>query len=73
MPEHEGYLGIITLLTNALKLMDEGDFEGAKEIVKTARTETVRQAKQSVSSLEIGIDLGQLLSKPDDDDVAQKR
>jgi hypothetical protein len=58
MPEAEGYLGIINLLTEALKLMDEGE---AKELVTRARAETVKQAKQSVTSLEMGMDLGRLL------------
>jgi hypothetical protein len=66
MPEAEGYIGIINLLTRALELMNEGD---AKALVTRARAETVRQARQSVNSLEIGIDLGQLLAqeeKPED-------
>lgn len=58
MPEAEGYLGIINLLTEALKLMEEGE---AKNLVMKARAETARQAKQSVTSLEMGMDLGWLL------------
>lgn len=65
MPEQEGYIGIINLLGQALKLMDEGE---AKELVKQARAETVRQAKQSVTSLEMGMDLGRLLSKEEGKD-----
>jgi hypothetical protein len=60
MPEAEGYLGIINLLTEALGLMEGGE---AKSLVVQARAETVRQAKQSVTSLEMGMDLGRLLSK----------
>lgn len=60
MPEAEGYLGIINLLTKALELMNEGD---AKALVTRARAETVRQARQSVTSLEMGMDLGRLLSE----------
>jgi hypothetical protein len=63
MPESEGYLGIINLLTEALRLMEEGE---AKNLVAQARTETVRQARQSVTSLEMGMDLGRLLSKEED-------
>lgn len=63
MPETEGYLGIIKLLTQALELMNEGD---AKALVARARAETVRQAKQSVTSLEMGIDLGRLLTQEED-------
>lgn len=59
MPELEGYYGIIFLLKKALECMPEGD---AKHLVTQALAETVRQAKQSVSSLEIGIDLGRLLA-----------
>lgn len=62
MPEQEGYLGIIDLLTKALDRMEEGP---AKEFVEKARTETVRQAKQSVTSLEMGLDLGRVLSEND--------
>lgn len=69
MPEQEGYIGIINLLTEALKIMEDGE---AKELVSRARTETVRQARQSVSSLEIGIDLGTLMSKPDDEGLEHK-
>jgi hypothetical protein len=61
MPEHEGYIGIINLLTEALKLMEDGK---AKLLVSKARAETARQMKQSLSSLEIGLELGNLLSKP---------
>lgn len=60
MPEAEGYVGIINLLTDALKLMDDGE---AKELITRARAETVRQAKQSVTSLEMGMDLGRLLGQ----------
>lgn len=59
MPEAEGYLGIIFLLKKALECMPEGD---AKVLVTKALCETVRQAQQSVSSLEIGIDLGRLMA-----------
>ncbi len=59
MPEAEGYLGIIFLLKKALECMPEGD---AKVLVTKALCETVRQAKQSVTSLEMGINLGRLLS-----------
>lgn len=62
MPEPEGYIGIIDLLTKALGLMEEGP---AKEIVTKARAETVRQARQSVTSLEMGLDLGRLLGEND--------
>lgn len=60
MPEAEGYMGIINLLGAALVLMEEGE---AKQLVFQARVETIRQAKQSVTSLEMGIDLGKLLQK----------
>lgn len=60
MPEQEGYIGIITLLTEAILLMEEGD---AKDLVKKARLATVNAAKQSMTSLEMGIDLGRLLSE----------
>lgn len=60
MPESEGYLGIINLLTDALRLMEEGE---AKNLVAQARAETVKQAKQSVTCLEMGMDLGRLLSE----------
>lgn len=63
MPEQEGYLGIITLLTEAISQMEEGD---AKELVKKARLETVKQAKQSMTSLEMGMDLGRLLAKEEE-------
>lgn len=66
MPEQEGYVGIIAMLTSALELMEEGP---ARELVVKARAETVRQARQSVSSLEMGLDLGKLLSE---NDQAQK-
>lgn len=62
MPEQEGYLGIIELLTKALGLMEEGP---AKEIVKKAKAETVHQARQSVTSLEMGLELGSLLGEND--------
>lgn len=58
MPETEGYMGIIDLLTEALGLMDDGR---ARELVHQARAETVKQFKSSVTSLEMGIDLGRLL------------
>lgn len=60
MPEQEGYLGIIKLLAAALDLMPEGT---AKVLVTKAKDETVRQANQSVTSLEIGMELGKLLSE----------
>lgn len=60
MPEAEGYMGIIKLLSDALSLMSDGD---AKELVAQARVETIRQARQSVTSLEMGIDLGKLLQQ----------
>lgn len=60
MPEAEGYIGIINLLTEALRLMDEGE---AKALVMRAQAETVRQARQSVTSLEMGMDLGRLLAQ----------
>lgn len=60
MPEAEGYLGIINLLSEALKSMEDGE---AKTLVLKARAETVKQARQSVTSLEIGVDLGRLLSE----------
>lgn len=58
MPEAEGYLGIINLLSEALKLMENGE---AKDLVAQARAETVKQARQSVTNLEMGMDLGRLL------------
>lgn len=60
MPEAEGYLGIINLLTSALELMNDGD---AKVLVMRARAETVRQALQSVTNLEMGMDLGRLFKE----------
>jgi hypothetical protein len=63
MPEADGYLGVINLLSEALKLMDEGK---AKDLVEQARAETVKQARQSVTSLEMGIDLGRLLREEED-------
>lgn len=60
MPEAEGYLGIINLLKKAAELMEEGE---ARELVAQALAETVKQFKQSVSSLEIGMDLGRLMSQ----------
>jgi hypothetical protein len=60
MPEMEGYIGIISLLNLALDRMDDGP---AKALVIKARDETIRQAQQSVSSLEIGMELGQYLSE----------
>lgn len=68
MPEAEGYLGIINLLTKALDLMNEGD---AKALVARARAETVRQARQSVTSLEMGLDLGRILSEDERTDRAK--
>lgn len=65
MPEAEGYLGIINLLTEALRLMEDGP---AKDLVARARAETVHQARQSVTSLEMGMDLGRLLSKDEQTD-----
>lgn len=62
MPEAEGYLGIINLLKEALPLMDEGQ---AKLLVAQALKETIKQAKQSVTSLEMGMDLGRFLSQED--------
>jgi hypothetical protein len=59
MPEAEGYLGIINLLKEALPLMAEGR---AKLLVTQALKETAKQAKQSVTSLEIGMDLGRLMA-----------
>lgn len=59
MPEAEGYLGIFNLLTEALRLMEGG---AAKDLVARARAETVKQAQQGVTSLEMGMDLGRLLS-----------
>jgi hypothetical protein len=63
MSEAEGYIGIINLLTAALDLMNEGD---AKTLVMRARAETVRQARQSVTSLEMGMDLGHLLAQEEE-------
>lgn len=60
MPEAEGYLGVINLLSKALELMEDGE---AKILVFQARTETVKQARQSATSLEMGMDLGRLLSE----------
>lgn len=60
MPEQEGYLGIIGLLTQALEIMEPGE---AMDLVRQARAETVRQAKLSVSSLEMGMELGKLFSE----------
>lgn len=62
MPEAEGYHGILTLLSQALALMEPGP---AKDLVTQAFQETKKQALQSLTSLEIGMDLGRLLSKPD--------
>ena len=62
MPEQEGYLGIINLLTQALVFLEDGP---AKDLVGRARAETIRQAKQSVTSLEMGLDLGKLLAEQD--------
>jgi hypothetical protein len=62
MPEQEGYLGVIRLLEMALARMPDGE---AKLLVTKALLETARQARQGVSSLEIGMDLGRLLSKPE--------
>lgn len=66
MPEAEGYMGIISLLTEALKLMEDGK---AKELIIQARAETVRQAKDSVTSLEMGMDLGRLLTQEEQRDA----
>lgn len=60
MPEAEGYLGIINLLSEALKFMEDGE---AKTLVLQARKETIKQARQSVTSFEMGMDLGRLLSE----------
>lgn len=60
MPEAEGYAGIINLLTEALKLMEEGE---AKALVAEARALTVKQTKESLTSLEMGLDLGRLLAE----------
>jgi hypothetical protein len=68
MPESEGYLGIITLLTEALRTMDDGP---AKDLVTRARAETVRQARQAVTSLAMGMELGRLLSKDEQADRAK--
>lgn len=68
MPEAEGYLGIINLLKEALPLMDEGQ---AKLLVAQALKETVKQAKQSVTSLEMGMDLGRLFAKEEDHGTKQ--
>ncbi len=62
VPEQEGYLGIINLLTQALAFLEDGP---AKDLVGRARAETIRQAKQSVTSLEMGLDLGKLLAEQD--------
>lgn len=67
MPEAEGYMGIINLLNSALELMDDGD---AKELVTRARNETVKQARQSASSLQMGMDLGKLLAQDEHHDSA---
>ena len=56
----EGYIGIISLLNLALDRMDDGP---AKVLVTKARDETILQAKQSISSLEMGLELGELLSE----------
>lgn len=69
MPEAEGYLGIINLLTEALGLMEDG---AAKDLVARARAETVKQAKQGVTCLEMGMDLGRLLSENKQGDAPQK-
>lgn len=68
MPESEGYLGIIKLLDEALNLMKDSH---AKDLVERARAETVSQARQAVTSLEIGMDLGRLLSKDEQADRAK--
>jgi hypothetical protein len=60
MPEAEGYMGILNLLTEALKLMEEGE---ARDLVARVRAETAKQAKQSVTAMEMGMDLGRLLSE----------
>jgi hypothetical protein len=70
MPEAEGYMGIINLLGAALVLMEEGE---AKQLVFQARVETIRQAKQSVTSLEMGIDLGKLLQKEEGRESNERR
>lgn len=66
MPEAEGYLGIINLLTEALKLMEDGE---ARDLVARARAETAKQAKQSVTALEMGMDLGRLLGENERSDA----
>lgn len=60
MPEAEGYIGIINSLKEALDLMEPGE---ARELVIKAYNATAKLAKQSFSSLEIGMDLGRLLSE----------
>lgn len=58
MPEAEGYLGILKLLDDAMNHMPEGH---ARDLVQQAYRVTIDQARQSISSLEMGIDLGRLL------------
>jgi len=60
MPEAEGYIGIINLLTDALKLMEDGE---AKALITQARALTAKQTRESVSALEMGMDLGRLLTE----------
>jgi hypothetical protein len=60
MTEQEGYLGVINLLKRAGSLLPEGE---AKDCVRQALQEVVRIAKQGVTNLEMGIDLGQLLAR----------
>ncbi len=69
MPEAEGYMGIINLLTEALKLMEDGE---ARDLVAQARAETVKQAKQSVTALEMGMDLGRFLGENERGDAASQ-
>lgn len=64
MPEQEGYLGIINMLTEALRaLEDEGKlgYKRVEDLIVKARAEVIKQMKHGFSSLEIGLELGKLL------------
>lgn len=64
MPEEEGYIGVINLLRRAESMMDDGD---AKVVVHQALLETLKLARQGVTNLEMGMELGRLLKEVEDE------
>ena len=62
MPEQEGYFGIINLLGKALEALDSQHYAKTEELIMQARLETLRQAKSSVNSMEIGMELERLMN-----------